>query len=316
LFLDCDRTRGNVDARLDARSARLLETGFGSSLVVYNDRSDELLRDMSLTDSSLAASAALPDVLTEAFPHSRADTRSALARASVVRRFGAGETIIRQGDESNLSFVLEGRVALRRTTIDGRQLITRIVTRGQLAPILPLAAIPAGSDAVALTPCAVALWNSVEVRSLAFSDSGLAVDLLDAVIGAFDEVVGRLDSLLHQDAVRRVARVLYLRADLFFAEPPLLTRAHLPNLVGTSREMTGRVLRVLESRRLVARAGRDRLRLLDPEGLAKAAECGTNQPRTVRLGRPRTNLIDTVVVKGIGQQVPRGGGASTASTQR
>jgi CRP-like cAMP-binding protein len=237
-----------------------------------------------LTGSSLPLTgpALLADVLAEAFPHSRSDTRSALAKVSVIRQFSADQTILRQGDESRLAFVLEGFVALRRTTTDGRQLITRIVARGQLAPILPLGLRPAGSDAVALTPSSVAVWHGVEVRSLAFSDSGLAMDMLDSVIGAFDDVLGRLDSLLYQDALRRVARVLYAKADLFFAEPPLLTRAHLPNLVGTSREMTGRVLRVLESRRLVTRAGRDRLQLLDRDGLAKAAESGSNQPMTGR----------------------------------
>jgi hypothetical protein len=38
--------------------------------------------------------------------------------------------------------------------------------------------------------------------------------------------------------------------------------------------MTGRVLRVLEALRVVERIGRDRLRLLDPEGLAAAARIG------------------------------------------
>ena len=52
----------------------------------------------------------------------------------------------------------------------------------------------------------------------------------------------------------------------------MLTRTQLPIMVGTSREMTGRVLRILESQGLVARVGRSRLRLLDPVGLARAAE--------------------------------------------
>ena len=45
------------------------------------------------------------------------------------------------------------------------------------------------------------------------------------------------------------------------------TRAHLPALVGTSREMTGRVLRRLESEGIIERIGRDRLRVLDADGL-------------------------------------------------
>jgi CRP-like cAMP-binding protein len=45
----------------------------------------------------------------------------------------------------------------------------------------------------------------------------------------------------------------------------LLSRAHLPSLVGTSREMTGRVLRELEREGTVARVGRTGLRLLRPD---------------------------------------------------
>lgn len=225
-----------------------------------------------MTNTPSALAAVLPDVLAEAFPHSRPETRTALAGAADLRSFEAGQTIVRQGDESYVVLVLDGHVAVRRATLDGRQLILRIVTRGGMAAILPLAARPVGADFVALTRSPAALWHGQEVRSLATLDPGLGVDLLDHVLGTFDEVLGRLDGLLYQDALRRVARVLHDHADLFFADRPVLTRAHLPILVGTSREMTGRVLRILESRQLVARVGRDRLRLLDWAGLAAATE--------------------------------------------
>jgi CRP-like cAMP-binding protein len=215
---------------------------------------------------------ALPDVIDEAFPHSRTGTRRTLAATAGVRRFGAGHAILRQGDESSVALVLEGHVAARRTTDDGRQLIVRIIRRGGLASLLPLIDRPLAADIVALTPSPAALWRADEVRSLATADPGLAVDVLDNVLSSFEEVVKRLDGLLHQNALRRVARVLSVYGDLFFAEPPILTRAHLPILVGTSREMTGRVLRVLESRHIVARVGRDRLRLLDAAGLEATAE--------------------------------------------
>jgi CRP-like cAMP-binding protein len=198
--------------------------------------------------------------------------------AAAVRTYSADDMIIRQGDASSLALVMDGHVAVRRTTLDGRQFMVRIVGRGRMSPVLPLAAIPASADAVALTSSVAAVWRSEEFRSLATTDPGLGVDLLDDVLDSLDEVMQRLDGLLYQDAIRRVARVLELNADLFFAEPPVLTRTHLPSLVGTSREMTGRVLRVLESRALVARVGRDRLRLLDPDGLAAIAETGIERP--------------------------------------
>ena len=248
---------------------------------------------------SQVSSSTLPDALAEAFPHSRAETRRTLGMVSVIRTFEPGEVIIRQGDASSLSLVLDGHVAVRRTTAEGRQFIVRLVTTGRLSPVLPFAARPASADAVALTPSVVAIWRSRDLRSLAMSDPGLAVDVLDDVLGSLDEVVGRLDSLLYQDALRRVARVLHRHADLFFAEPPALARAQLPHLVGTSREMTGRVIRVLEAKRVVARVGRQRLRLLDPDGLAAIANQTRPEPAqagvraATRSSRSRPNSRST-----------------------
>ena len=229
----------------------------------------------------------LPEVIDHAFPASRVDTRRALAGSALVRRFAPRQVILRQGDESSVALVLDGYAAARRMTADGRQLIVRIVTRGGLVPLLPLAARPASADIIALTPSPVAVWRADEMRSLATADPGLAVDLLDKVLLSFEDVVKRLDGLLHQDAVRRVARVLAVHAELFFGEPPVLPRSNLPILVGTSREMTGRVLRVLESRQILVRVGRDRLRLLDAAGLAATADAGADAARSIgRVARP------------------------------
>jgi CRP/FNR family transcriptional regulator len=213
----------------------------------------------------------LSTVIEEAFPRASAETRRMLTMSAKVGTYAGGRLILRQGDESSLALILQGHVATRRTTVDGRELIVALVGPGGLASVLPLAGRPLAADVVALAETEAAVWRGQKVRSLIEADPGFGADILDAVLLRFEQLVGRLDSMVHQDALRRVARVLCLHADWFFAEPVLLTRAHLPSLVGTSREMTGRVLRVLESRRIVARVGRDGLRLLDPAALAAAA---------------------------------------------
>jgi DNA-binding GntR family transcriptional regulator len=68
-----------------------------------------------------------------------------------------------------------------------------------------------------------------------------------------------------------VLRILARHRALFFADPPVLTRAHLAGLVGTSQEMTRRVLRQLEREGAIAREGRSGLRLLRPDLLEAAA---------------------------------------------
>jgi CRP-like cAMP-binding protein len=80
----------------------------------------------------------------------------------------------------------------------------------------------------------------------------------------------RVDGLLHQGACRGVIRVLARHRDLFFGEPAIISGADLPSLVGTSREMTGRVLRDLERDGTLARVGRTGLRLLLPDRLDAA----------------------------------------------
>ena len=73
---------------------------------------------------------------------------------------------------------------------------------------------------------------------------------------ALNAAVERIEGFLHQDARRRVLRILARHRELFFNEPAVLSRSHLPGLVGTSREMTGRVLRQLEREGTIERVGR------------------------------------------------------------
>jgi CRP-like cAMP-binding protein len=218
-----------------------------------------------------ASSSTLQSVISDTFPNTRVQTRRALAGAARLRNFDADQVILAQGDGSHLALILGGHAAVIRTTAEGHQRIIRLLGRSELAAMMPFASIPTTGDVVALGPTPVALWTRGDVRSLAMVDPGLGVDLLDRTLAGAERAIEHQDELRSPGAIARVARVLSRHSDLFFGPEPVLTRAHLPILVGTSREMTGRVLRVLESRRIVARVGRNRLRLLDRKGLAVAA---------------------------------------------
>jgi CRP-like cAMP-binding protein len=218
-----------------------------------------------------AETGALPRVVAMAFPRSRPATSRSLVAQADVRSHPAGQTILGQGELTKTLLVIDGHVGFRRTTADGREVIPQIVTTGHLASLLPIAGRPAALESVALSPARVALWSNSELQGLAASDVGLALDLLGHVLLAFEAIVERMDGLMYQDAVRRVARVLGQHAEILFGEPPLLSRAYLPALVGTSYEMTARVLRRLESDGVIARSSRDGLRLLDPDRLARIA---------------------------------------------
>jgi CRP-like cAMP-binding protein len=212
----------------------------------------------------------LEALLTTAFPNARDDVRSVLLETVELRQIEAGLPVTDQGDLADVLLVTFGHVGLRRGTSDGRQIMPRIMTTGELVTMSRgERAPPAGS--IALTSCEVAAWKPADVYALAAHDAGFALDLIGHVLDSFETVVTGLDGLLHQDAALRVARVLHHHQTLFFGEPPILSRAHLPAMVGTSREMTRRVFRVLEARAIVARTPGGGLILRDPGALEATA---------------------------------------------
>jgi CRP-like cAMP-binding protein len=233
-----------------------------------------ILRIFATMPASRLASASAPadaerlqTLLHASLPGSRPETTRRLIGSARVRRVRAGSPIWQQGEPIPIMLVIDGFAAFRRTTADGQQLIPVVVLPGDLYGLIGVAGSLASADCTALTDCIVATWRGATVRGLATADAGLAVDVIDRLASLLTVMTERVDGFLHQDARRRVLRVLARYRDLFFADPPILTRAQLPALVGTSREMTSRVLRALEREGTVARIGRTRLQLLDPSAL-------------------------------------------------
>jgi CRP-like cAMP-binding protein len=206
-------------------------------------------------------------LIGRALPGTSMATRVALAASARVRPVAPQSLVFVQGEPIPLTLVVRGYGAFRRTTFDGRQVMTGIAVPNAVYGFSSISSGRTPVDLVALTPSEVATWRGPEIRELAASDPGFALDVIDQMAGFLSTLTEKVDGFLHQDARRRVVRVLARHRDLFFAEPEILSRSHLPSLVGTSREMTGRVLRELEREGMLARVGRTGLRLLRPDRL-------------------------------------------------
>jgi CRP-like cAMP-binding protein len=159
----------------------------------------------------------------------------------------------------------------RRTTVSGKELLCGVAPAGALFGWSGIASVPSSVELVAVTDCEIGQWPGPDLRGLAAADPALALAAIDSLAVSMHAAVERFESLLHQDARLRVVRILAQHRDLFFGECAVLDRAHLPGLVGTTREMTGRVLRQLESEGTVARVGRAGLKLLRPDQLEAGA---------------------------------------------
>jgi len=220
----------------------------------------------------------LSRIIASVIPNARPDTHLALAQVARVQSLAAKDVIFRQGEPILLTLVLDGYTSFRRTTADGRQLVLGVATRGNMFGFSSISARRAGVDLVALTGARVAVWRGQHVRKLATDDLGLATDAIDGMADFIVDITERLEGVIHQNTRQRVVRVLARYNDLFFGQPAVLSRSHLPGLVGTSREMTSRVIRELERDGMVARVGRNGLQLLAPARLHEAATSLVEEP--------------------------------------
>jgi CRP-like cAMP-binding protein len=206
-------------------------------------------------------------LIRQALPGSRPQTSELLVELARVATVKRTETIFWQGEPVPLTLMIRGYAAFRRTTVDGQQVAVGIANPGEMFGFASIASTHTSVDLVALTDGEVALWRGPEIRRLAATDSGLALDAIDQMGNSLNILTEKVDGFLHQDSRRRVIRILARHRNLFFADPAILSRSHLPSLVGTSREMTGRVLRELEREGTLARVGRSGLKLLRPDQL-------------------------------------------------
>ena len=215
--------------------------------------------------------------IADALPGAHDATHRRLERTARIRTLASGEVAFRQGDPIPLTLMLRGHAALRRTTADGRELVLGIAARGWLFGFSSIAGCPAGVDLVAATPVELAVWSGADVRPLVLDDPGLALDVIDGMAKYLVHLSDRMDGFIHQEARLRVLRVLVEHEDLFFGDEQVLSRGHLPGLVGTSREMTRRVIRELEREGVIARVGKRGLRLVSPARLHQAVGLSSSE---------------------------------------
>jgi CRP-like cAMP-binding protein len=206
-------------------------------------------------------------LLQRALPGANPTSWQLLAETARIRTASPGELITRQGEVMPLTLFAAGYGAFRRTTVNGKQLIMGIADPGYLFGFSSITRTVSSVDVQALTAAEAATWSGQAIRELATSDPGFALGVIETLVLFLSTLTEKVDGFLHQDARQRVIRILGRHRSLFFSDPAILTRTHLPALVGTTREMTGRVLRELEKDGTVARDGAKGLRLLRPDRL-------------------------------------------------
>jgi CRP-like cAMP-binding protein len=237
---------------------------------------DRIITAMASTSlDTLIAQAALfrglsPSALGQLVAHQRA------------RAVEEGSYFFQQGERCRHLLVLaEGRVKITQISVDGQQVVLRVVVPGQMfgsmAVLRPEGDYPASS--LAMEDSTAAAWDSAFLRQLAEREPALNLNLMDVMRSHIEEMQTRFREVATERVEQRLAQTLLrlaAQAGRREAEGRVtidlrLTRQDLAEMIGTTLYYVSRLLSEWERRGLVT-AGRESITILNPHGLVSIAE--------------------------------------------
>jgi CRP/FNR family transcriptional regulator len=204
-----------------------------------------------------------------------ADDLTFVAEVSQPRRFGAGEIVFREGDESNTCYVVRsGHARAVREHGDGRQIALATFGPGDIFGELAMFDDERRSATIEATdPLQTLAILGPDMRRLMLQRPALAVALAGSLARRLRTTNERLASQSFQTVQSRVASVIANLVDQARAEggpekdvPITATQAELAMLAGSSRESASRFLATLERAGVISQ-GRGRLTVHDPDAL-------------------------------------------------
>jgi len=203
------------------------------------------------------------------------DDLALVAEVSHPRRFGAGEVVFREGDESNTCYVVRtGHARAVREHADGRQIALATFGPGDIFGELAMFDDERRSATVeTIDPVEALAILGPDMRRLMLRRPQLAVALAGSLARRLRATNERLASQSFQTVQSRVASVIAQLVEQAVSEgaPPqeiqiTATQADLAMLAGSSRESASRFLATLERAGVISQ-GRGRLVVHDPDSL-------------------------------------------------
>jgi CRP-like cAMP-binding protein len=205
------------------------------------------------------------------------DDLARVAEVTVPRSFGGGESVFREGDQSDTCYVVRsGRVRAVREHTDGRSITLSTFGPGEIFGELAIFDDEHRSATVeTLEQTELIAILAGDMRRMLSEHPDIAVKLLGALSRRLRETNERLTRQSFQTVQSRVAAVL---AELVAAERSqgagetdiliTATQSDLAQLAGSSRESASRFLAVLERAGIITQ-GRGKLTVHEPAALER-----------------------------------------------
>lgn len=198
-----------------------------------------------------------------------------------IKTFGRGVTIYASGaDDTTMMLIVEGRVEISRSSVDGRRsILTHLGPGDVLGELAALDGGPRSADAFAVTPVRGHVLTRDCLLGLLREAPDAALDAISVLCERLRETSGIYTTFMLTDGQTRLARLLLRLAEKWGDALPdgrlqldeRFSQSELGDLVGLTRESVNRNMRDWEQAGLIERCGQGII-LCDPVSLAQAAE--------------------------------------------
>jgi CRP-like cAMP-binding protein len=205
------------------------------------------------------------------------DELARVAEVAVPRKFGAGEVVFREGDESSTCYIVRsGHARAVREHTDGRSITLANFGPGDIFGEFAMFDDERRSATVeTLEPTEAIAILGGDMRRLLREHPDIAVKLISALVQRLRQTNERLTRQSFQTVQSRVAAVLSQLVEAARSEGAgdgdvliTSTQAELAQLAGSSRESASRFLAVLERAGIITQ-GRGKLIVHEPEALQR-----------------------------------------------
>ena len=192
-----------------------------------------------------------------------------------------GESLVYEGDERRVGFmVLSGRVALIKSSADGKELAVELLVAGDILGLLmALEGDSLQTSARAQTKAKILWLPAAELNRLLLTHTGLCRQVVVYLLQRLHSAYRTSRSLAHDRVRVRVAAVLAALALKFAGAAPAeyasvieITRRQIADLAGTSSETAIRVTRALQRKGIIDLGRPGVIRVLNLAALQKIAE--------------------------------------------
>jgi CRP-like cAMP-binding protein len=187
---------------------------------------------------------------------------------SFEKRIKKGQMLLLEGEQSEYMYlIISGAVKVFKRSINGKEQILNIASTGEsLNDVSTFDGGACAMDMLAMTPVRLCAIKKEDMKALFTRFPKVALNVAAVLAGKVRRDSSLVEVLSFDLVISRLARLILKQSDAGGGMLPLFTQQDLAAMVGTSRVVVNRSLKVMEDRGAI-RLSRRRIVITDEEAL-------------------------------------------------